>query len=232
MDYPETNKGIKSWAEDDRPREKLLLKGKAALSDAELIAILLGSGSRSETAVDLAKRILLSVNANLNELGRLGVPELIKFKGIGEAKAISVITALELGKRRRMAEALQRKKVVSSAHAFEVLQPLIGDLPHEEFWVIYLSNSNKVLATRCISKGGMTGTMADTRMIFKEGLHLNATAMILAHNHPSGNLKPSHPDKTLTNKLIKAGELMDIKVMDHLIVTEHQYYSLADEGEM
>ena len=232
MDYPEANKGIKSWAEDDRPREKLLLKGKAALSDAELIAILLGSGSRNETAVDLAKRILLSVNANLNELGRLGVPELTKFKGIGEAKAISVITALELGKRRRMAEALQRKKVVSSAHAFEVLQPLIGDLPHEEFWVIYLSNSNKVLATRCISKGGMTGTMADTRMIFKEGLHLNATAMILAHNHPSGNLKPSHPDKTLTNKLIKAGELMDIKVMDHLIVTEHQYYSFADEGEM
>lgn len=232
MNYQPTSKGIKSWAEDDRPREKLLLKGKAALSDAELIAILLGSGSRDETAVDLAKRILQSVNGNLNELGRLGVPELTKFKGIGEAKAISVITALELGKRRRMSEALERKKVTSSAQAFEVLQPLIGDLSHEEFWVLYLSASNKVLAHRCISKGGITGTMADTRMIFKEALHLNSTAMILAHNHPSGNLMPSQADKNLTKSLIRAGELMEIRVMDHLIVTEHQYFSFADEGEM
>lgn len=232
LDYQPPSKGIKSWAEDDRPREKLLLKGKAALSDAELIAILLGSGSRNETAVDLAKRILQSVNGNLNELGRLGVPELTKFKGIGEAKAISIITALEIGKRRRMSEALERKKVTSSAQAFEVLQPLIGDLNHEEFWVVYLSASNKVLATRCISKGGITGTMADTRIIFKEALHLNSTAMILAHNHPSGNLKPSQADKNLTKSLTKAGDLMDIKVMDHLIITEHQYYSFADEGEM
>jgi len=232
LNYQPSSKGIKSWAEDDRPREKLLLKGKVALSDAELIAILLGSGSRNETAVDLAKRILLSVNGNLNELGRLGVPELTKFKGIGEAKAISVITALEIGKRRRMSEALERKKIISSSQAFEVFQPLIGDLNHEEFWVAYLSSSNKVLATRCISKGGITGTMADTRMIFKEALHLNSTAMILAHNHPSGNLKPSQADKNLTRSLIKAGELMDIKVMDHLIITEHQYFSFADDGEM
>lgn len=232
MNYQPTSKGIKSWAEDDRPREKLLLKGKSSLSDAELIAILLGSGSRDETAVDLAKRILQSVRGNLNELGRLGVPELTKFKGIGEAKAISVITALELGKRRRMSEALERKKIISSAQAFEVLQPVMGDLTHEEFWVVYLSPSNKVLATRCISKGGITGTMADSRMIFKEALQLNSTAMILAHNHPSGNLTPSQPDKSLTRKLVQAGDLMDIKVMDHLIVTEHQYYSFADEGEL
>lgn len=232
VDYQPSTKGIKSWAEDDRPREKLLLKGKAALSDAELIAILLGSGSRDETAVDLAKRILKSVKGNLNELGRLGVPQLTKFKGVGAAKALSIITALEIGKRRRMSEALQRKNITSSALAFELLQPLIGDLPYEEFWVVYLSSSNKLLATRCMSKGGITGTLADVRMIFKEALHLNATAMILAHNHPSGELKPSMPDKSLTSKLIKAGDMMDVKVMDHLIVTEHQYFSFADEGIM
>lgn len=232
LNYPEPNKGIKSWAEDDRPREKLLLKGRAALSDAELIAILIGSGSRNETAVDLSKKILASVNYNLNELGRLGVNDLTRFKGIGEAKAISIITALELGKRRRQSEALERRRVVGSAQAFEVLQPLIGDLPHEEFWVIFLSGSNKVIRTGCISSGGIAGTMADVRMIFKEALNTNAVAIVLAHNHPSGNVNPSHSDETLTKKMVKAGHVMDIKVLDHLIITEHQYYSFADEGRL
>lgn len=225
-------RGIKSWAEDDRPREKLLLKGKAALSDAELIAILLGSGSRNETAVDLAKRILSAAHNNLSELGRFGVKELTAFKGIGEAKAISVITALELGKRRRQSEALERKKINGSASAFEILQPVMGDLPHEEFWVIFLSASNKVVSKRCVSRGGITGTMADLRMIFKEALMISATGIVLAHNHPSGSVKPSHPDRILTKKIKEAGNLMDIKVLDHLIIAEHEYYSFADEGEM
>ena len=225
-----TPNGIKSWAEDDRPREKLLLKGRASLSDAELIAILLGSGSRSETAVDLAKKVLVSVENNLNELGRLGVSELTRFKGIGEAKAISIITALELGKRRRQSEALERKKVNSSAMVFEMMQPVIGDLSHEEFWAVFLSASNKVISRRCISKGGITGTMADLRMIFREGVINNSTGVIICHNHPSGSCIPSHPDKILTRKIAEAGKVMDIKLLDHLIITEHQYFSFADEA--
>ncbi len=221
---------IKNWAEDDRPREKLRSKGPSALSDAELIAILLGSGSRDETAVDLAKRILQNAGNNLNELGRLSVEDLLPFKGIGEAKAISIITALELGKRRRLSEALERKKVTSSEEAFEVLQPLIADLPHEEFWVVFLSSSNNVLSSKSVSRGGLTGTMADLRMIFKEALLLNSPAVILAHNHPSGSVNPSVQDKSLTRKIAAAGNIMDIKIIDHLIVTEHQYFSFADEG--
>tara|TARA_Y100000588_G_C14183440_1_gene894759 strand:+ start:705 stop:1397 length:693 start_codon:yes stop_codon:yes gene_type:complete len=221
---------IKHWAEDDRPREKLRGKGPSALSDAELIAILLGSGSRNETAVDLAKRILQSVKNNLNELGRLSVEDLLPFKGIGEAKAISIITALELGKRRRLSEALERKKVTSSTEAFEVLQPLIGDLPHEEFWVLFLNSSNHVRSSKSISRGGLTGTMADLRMIFKEALMLNSPAVVLAHNHPSGSVRPSPQDKSLTRKIAAAGNIMDIKIIDHLIITEHQYFSFADEG--
>ncbi len=232
LDYTNTNRSIKSWAEDDRPREKLILKGKAALSDAELIAILLGSGTKNETAVDVAKKILNSVDNNLNELGRLGVKGLSKFKGVGEAKAISIITAMELGKRRRQSEALDRKKIVSSAQAFEIMQPIIGDLPHEEFWVLYLSTSNKVLKSSCVSKGGLAGTLADVRMIFKEGITLNAVACVLAHNHPSGDPKPSPSDITLTKKMVEAGDIMDIKIMDHLIITEHEYYSFADDGRM
>lgn len=221
---------IKTWAEDDRPREKLQLKGKASLSNAELIAILIGSGSRNESAVDLAKRILSFADDNLNALGRLGLKELTAFKGIGEAKAISIITALELGKRRSLSEALKRKKISSSKNAFEILHPVMMDLPHEEFWIIFLTNSNHVLSFKCISKGGLTGTMADVRMIFKEALNLKATGLILAHNHPSGSLKPSNPDKTLTRKLTEAGRIMDIPILDHLIITDSHYFSFADEG--
>ncbi len=228
--YSENNKGIKSWAEDDRPREKLILKGKAALSDAELIAILIGSGSRNETAVDLAKRILASVQNNLNELGRLSVNDLTQFKGIGEAKAISIITALELGKRRRHEEAVERKKVESSQHVFDVMQPIIGDLPHEEFWVLFLNNHNKIMVKSCISKGAINGTLADVRIILREAIGHQATAIILAHNHPSGNQKPSLADQKITKKIKEAGTIMDISVLDHIIVCEQSFFSFADEG--
>ncbi len=223
---------IKSWNEDDRPREKLQLKGRAALSDAELIAILLGSGSKSESAVDLAKRLLQSVDNNINALGRLTIQDLQKFKGIGPAKAISIITALELGKRRRMAGALELKKISSSQSAFDLLQPLLGDLGHEEFWVVFLNNSNKVLSHQCISKGGLTGTVADVRMIFTQALAFKSTALILAHNHPSGKNKPSTADIALTRKVKEAGQVMDIQVLDHIIIAHQSYYSFADEGRL
>lgn len=215
---------------DDRPREKLQAKGKISLSDAELIAILIGSGNSKETAVDLSKRILASVNNNLNELGRLTVNDLCKFKGIGEAKAISIVAALEIGQRRRLSNALERKVISNSNDCFELLQPIIGDLAHEEFWVIFLSASNKVIERKCISKGGITGTLADIRIIFKEAIVLGVSAAVAAHNHPSGNITPSKSDKILTRKLVEAGNIMDIKIIDHLIITEQEYYSFADEG--
>ncbi len=223
---------IKSWAEDDRPREKLLLKGKIALSDAELIAILIGSGSRNESAVALSKRILASIDNNLNKLGKLAVTDLIKFKGIGEAKAISIITALELGRRRRLEEALELPKITSSAAVFNILQPLIGELQHEEFWVIYLNNANKVLYKEQLSKGGLTGTLVDVRLVYKKAIEIYATALILCHNHPSGKLQPSNADKLITTKLKLAGETLDIKVLDHLIITENAYFSFADKNIM
>lgn len=221
---------IKQWNEDDRPREKLLKKGKAALSDAELIAILIGSGNREESAVELSKRILSTIDNSLNELGKLMVNDLIKFKGIGEAKAISIITALELGRRRRLEEALEKPKVSSSKSVFDVMQPIIGELLHEEFWIIFLNNANKIQLKTQMSKGGITGTLVDTRLIFKQALELAATGLILCHNHPSGTLKPSTSDINLTNKIKKGGEVLDIKVLDHLIITEKEYYSFADEG--
>ncbi len=221
---------IKNWNEDDRPREKLLLKGRAALSDAELIAILIGSGSRNESAVSLSQRILASVENNLSELGRLSIPELMLFKGIGEAKAISIAAAMELGRRRRAEEAMERKKITSSNSVFEFVQPIIGELPHEEFWILYLNNSNKIIKSSQLSKGGITGTIVDVRLAFKEALQLGAVGIILAHNHPSGTLKPSQADIQLTKKLKSAGESLDIKVLDHLIITEKAYFSFADEN--
>ncbi len=221
---------IKNWNEDDRPREKLLLKGKESLSDAELIAILLGSGNNDENAVELAKRILSSVENNLNELGRLTVNDLIKFKGIGEAKAVSVITALEIGRRRRHEEAVKRAKIKSSKDVFDLMQPLIGDLSYEEFWILYLNNSNKVLHKMNLSKGGITGTLVDNRLVLKKALEINATAIILCHNHPSGTLSPSNSDISLTKRIKAASEVMDIKTLDHLIITQKKYYSFADEN--
>lgn len=215
---------------DDRPREKLLLKGRLALSDAELIAILIGSGSRNESAVSLSQRILADVNNNLNELGKSTINDLIKFKGIGEAKAITIIAAMELGRRRRVSEVMERKQISSSKTVFDFFQPIIGELPHEEFWILYLNNSNKIIKSERLSKGGITGTLVDVRLVYKEALQTGATAIILAHNHPSGTLKPSQPDIQLTKKLKAAGENLDIKVLDHLIVTEKAYFSFADEN--
>jgi len=221
---------IKQWNEDDRPREKLLNKGKVSLSDAELIAILIGSGNREESAVELSKKILSSIDNSLNELGKLKVNDLTKFKGIGEAKAISIITALELGRRRRLEEALEKPKISSSRSVFDVMQPIIGELQHEEFWIIFLNNANKIQLKSQMSKGGITGTLVDTRLIFKRALELAATGLILCHNHPSGTLKPSTSDINLTNKIKKGGDVLDIKVLDHIIITEKKYYSFADEG--
>lgn len=221
---------IRNWSEDDKPREKLMLKGKAALSDAELIAILIGSGSRNESAVDLSKRILGSVQNNLNALGKLSMAQLMQFKGIGEAKAISIMASMELGRRRRAEEAQELDKITSSKSVFEIMQPIIGELPHEEFWILYLNNSNKVISKAQMSVGGITGTLVDVRLVFKMALEKCATALILCHNHPSGTLIPSDADKQLTKKLKTAGDSLDIKVLDHLIVTERNYFSFADEG--
>ena len=223
---------IKNWAIDDRPREKLLQKGKLSLTDAELIAILIGSGSREGSAVELSKKILSKNQNNLNLLGKQSVTQLMQFKGIGEAKAISIIAAMELGRRRRSEEAIENVKISSSNSVFEVLQPILGDLPHEEFWILYLNNANKIIETFQISKGGITGTLVDVRITLRKALELGAVSLILAHNHPSGNLNPSEADKQLTQKLKTAAESMDIKILDHLIVTEKSYFSFADEGLM
>lgn len=230
MDKEQIPLTIKNWALGDRPREKLLQKGKMALSDAELIAILIGSGSRKESAVELSKRILSSNKNNLSQLGKLSVQQLMLFKGIGEAKAITIIAAMELGRRRRTEEALEQVKITSSNSVFELLQPLIGELTHEEFWILYLNNANKIIEQFQISKGGITGTLVDVRITLRKALEIGAVSLILAHNHPSGNLKPSEADKQLTNKLKTASESLDIKILDHLIVTEKSYFSFADEG--
>ncbi len=230
MSEKPTSFSIKNWSQDDQPREKLRDKGKAALSDAELVAILIGSGNRQESAVDLCKRVLASVDNNLNALGKLSIKQLMDFKGIGEAKAISIAAGMELGRRRRGEDALYQQKITSSKSVFELMQPILGELPHEEFWIIYMNNSNKVIQKGQLSKGGITGTLVDVRLVLKKALEVGATGIILVHNHPSGTLKPSDADKKLTQKLRTAGESLDIKVLDHLIVTEKAYFSFADEG--
>jgi DNA repair protein RadC len=221
---------IKNWADDDRPREKLVQKGSFVLSDAELIAILIGSGSREESAVELSKRILASVDNNLNELGKLSVNQLMRFKGIGEAKAVSIAAALEVGRRRRLEDTSKIVKIQRSHDVFELLYPLIGELPHEEFWIVYLNNSNKVIHKSQLSKGGITGTLVDVRLVLKQALELGAVGIILAHNHPSGTLRPSAADKQITQKLKTASEALDIQVLDHLILAQNEYLSFADKG--
>lgn len=221
---------IKSWAIEDRPREKLMLKGKTVLSDAELIAILIGSGSRNETAVELSKRILNSVNNNINALASLSLEKLMEFKGIGEARAISIITALELGKRRHFEQIEIKPQITSSKNAYAIIQPIIGDLLHEEFWALYLNNSNKVIKKKLMSKGGITTTMVDVRVLFREAVELSSVGLIVCHNHPSGKLTPSKSDKELTKKIKEAGAILDIKLLDHLIITQKDYFSFADNG--
>ena len=224
------HRSIKCWAEDDRPREKLMHKGRTALSDAELIAILLGSGSRDKSAVELAREILQSSENNLHELGRQSLKNLMKFKGIGEAKAISVIAALELGRRRKETEPKKKAVITSSHAAYEILLPFLSDLNHEEFWVLCLSRANHVIAKHQMSKGGLSSTVVDPKIIFEKALSEQASALILAHNHPSGNLKASEADKRLTAKIKKGGELLDIQLLDHIILAGDSYLSFADEG--
>jgi DNA repair protein RadC len=223
---------IKSWAEEDRPREKLMLKGKHVLSDAELIAILINSGNADETAVELSKRILSGLENNLNELGKQGVHELKKFKGIGEAKAITIVAAMELGRRRKPEDKIKREQIVTSKDAVDIFQPMLGDISHEEFWVLFLNRANMVTGKHAVSSGGMTGTVVDPKMVFKAALEAKAVGIILCHNHPSGNVKPSQQDIDLTRKLVAAGKLMEISVLDHVIVAQSGYYSFADEGVM
>lgn len=229
MEYSIERK-IKSWAEEDRPREKLMLKGKAALTDAELIAILMGSGTRELTAVDLAQLILKSVNHNLHELAKLSLKDLMKFKGIGEAKAISILAALELGRRRKESEVLKKERIACSKDAYEAIRPFLMDLPHEEFWILLLSRSNEVMKKIQISSGGVSGTVADPKLIFKAAVEHLASGIILVHNHPSGNLKPSQADIDLTKKISQGGRALDISILDHLIFTNMAYFSFADEG--
>ncbi|HKK09303.1 MAG TPA: DNA repair protein RadC, partial [Bacteroidales bacterium] len=226
------NQSIKFWSEEDRPREKLLIKGKFSLTNAELIAILIGSGTASLSAVELSRQILQSVNNNLIELSKLTIKDLQKFKGIGEAKAISIVAALELGKRRRSEEGIQRKQITNSNEVFEYLQFTLSDTPYEAFWIVLLNRANHIIRTLKISDGGMTGTVADPKRIFKMALENNAASVILCHNHPSGNVRPSDADVKLTNKLKQAGEMLDIFVTDHIIIGDNRYFSFRDEAMM
>lgn len=230
METDKQSFSIKSWAEEDRPREKLLDKGRHVLTEAELIAILIGSGNRDETAVELSKRILASVGNNLNDLGKLSVQEMCKFKGIGEAKAISIVAALELGRRRKDTEKVKREKITASKDAFDIMKPLMIDLPHEEFWLLMLNRANLVIKKELISRGGVAGTVVDTKIIFKAAIENYASSIIICHNHPSGNLKPSEADIKITKNIKEAGKIMEIPLLDHLIVTENGFYSFADEG--
>ena len=223
-------KSIKSWAEEDRPREKMLAKGKEALSNAELIAILIGSGNNKETAVDLSKRILHDSKDNLIELSRLTINDLMKYNGIGEAKAVTIAAALELGRRRRYSEALEKPSIKNSQIAYECFYAHLSDLDHEQFWIMLLNNANKVIKLEKIGVGGMTGTTADPKKIFKCALENNAASVMLCHNHPSGNIFPSNADNQITNNLVKAGQLLEIKILDHIIIGNDNYFSFADEG--
>ncbi len=223
---------IKSLAEDDRPREKLVTKGRHSLSDAELMAILLSSGNRNETALQLAQRILNSCGNSINNLAKLQVNDLKKFRGVGEAKAVTIAAAIELGRRRTDAQLqdLQKIKITHSRQAFDVLYPKLADLPHEEFWVLFLSRANTIIKAECISKGGVSGTVVDVRLILKPAIESLASSIILAHNHPSGNIRPSNQDTSLTKKVKEAGKLLDIHIQDHIIIGEQQYFSFADQG--
>ena len=221
---------IKAWAEEDRPREKLLLKGKHSLTDAELVAILIGTGNSGETAVDLARKILSGNSNDLSFLGKMNVQELQIYKGIGQAKAVTIVAAMELGRRRKESKEVKREKLTNSIEAVNLMQPLLGDLMHEEFWIIFLNRANGIIGKKQISVGGMSGTVADPRMIFKAALDQKAVSIILCHNHPSGNNQPSAADVQLTKNISEGGKVLEITVLDHIIVTQHGFYSFADEG--
>lgn len=226
------NQSIKSWAEDDRPREKLLSKGVQSLSDAELIAILLGSGSKNESAVSLAQRVLRSVENNLNELGKSTLAELQQFKGIGQAKAITIVAAMEIGRRRQLTDIRIRPQVTNSQDAYNAVAPLLADLSVEEFWIILLNQNNRIIGREQVSSGGVASTLVDAKVLFRKAIDYKATMVILCHNHPSGNAKPSEKDFSLTQKLVNAGCVLDVKVVDHLIVAGKTYFSFLDNDKM
>jgi len=221
---------IKCWAEEDRPREKLQLKGKQNLSDAELMAIIIGSGNATQSAVELSRHILASVKNDLFSLGKKSIGDLMQFKGIGEAKAISIIAALELGRRRALAESKPQDKIISDKIVFEMMSPILSDLPHEEFWIICLNRNNRFISKHKISSGGIAGTVADMKMIFNIALKELASSVILCHNHPSGNNQPSESDRILTKKAVEGGKLLEIEVLDHIIIAQHQYFSFKQDG--
>ena len=226
----EGGKSIKEWAVEDRPREKLLTHGIQSLSHSELIAILIGSGTRNLSAVELARRILSNANNDLDQLGRFTVSDFMKIKGIGKAKAIAIVSALELGRRRKLSETSDRLKIASSGDVYEVLYQHLVDLSHEEFWILLLNRSNKIIEKRRISQGGIAGTVTDIRMILKFAIEALASSIILCHNHPSGNLQPSEADIQITRKLKEASAIMDIGLIDHVIIAGKRYYSFADEN--
>lgn len=226
------NFSIKQWAEEDRPREKMLVKGRAALSDAELLAILISSGYKNISAVELSKQILAHYENDLNNLGRVNVNDLQKFKGIGEAKAIIILSALELGRRRSLKQVKAKPKITSSQDAYNCLYSLMEDLNHEVFKIILLNRNNRVLKIEQVSSGGIAGTVVDPKIIFKIALDNHSCSVILSHNHPSGNLKPSKADLDITKKIVLAGEALDIKILDHLIISNEGYFSFMDEGLM
>lgn len=224
------SRAITAWAEEDRPREKMLLKGRNALSDAELIAILIGSGTVGESAVALAQRILAQADGNLHELGKRTIKDLQRFKGVGEAKAITIVAALELGRRRQLSDLRERPRLGNSRDAFNVIAPLLTDLHHEEFWLLLLNRNHEVFARERLSTGGMAGTVVDIKLVLKTALDARAAAFVAIHNHPSGSLDPSPEDIALTKRLQQAGQIIDLPLIDHLIVSERGYYSFADHA--
>ncbi len=221
---------IRHWAEDDRPREKFLLKGRHSLSDAELLALLIGSGNKKDSALDLAKAIMSKGRNNLVELSRMGVEDLLQFRGIGKVKAITILAALELGRRRNEAEVILKEKISCSKDAYEIFRSTIGDRPYEEFWIILLNRANRIIRKCSISEGGIAGTLVDPKKIFKIALDNHASSIILGHNHPSGLVTPSEADLKLTQKIREAGTMLDVSVIDHLIIGENTFFSFADEG--
>lgn len=233
MQTEEKRLTIREWSEDDRPREKMLRKGTSSLSDAELLAILIGSGNRDESAVELARRIMRECDDNINELARLTIADLCKkFKGIGEAKAITIRAALELGKRRKTSDVLERKQILSSRDLFEVFEPLLIDLVHEEFWIVFMNGANKVLSTHKLTQGGIQQTIVDVPLLLKMSLERLAQSIAVAHNHPSGQNKPSSEDENITRRIKQGCDAIGIRLLDHIIVARGKYYSFADEGKL
>lgn len=224
--------GIKSWAKNDRPREKMILNGRSALSDAELLSILLGSGSREKSALDLARELLKSVGNDINALARMESAELCRLKGIGQAKAVSIMAAMEIGLRRHLNPPQEPERVSTSQDIFKLMRPFLGDLRHEEFWVMHLNNNNALLERQQLSKGGWSATVADQRMVFKKCYELGTHALVLCHNHPSGVLRASVEDRQLTERFKAAAQLLDFKLLDHVIITQNNYFSLLDNHLM